>query len=184
LRGAPCSRSAGEAARRLYNIVEAMPSTFHLAQVNVARLVAPLDSPQLAGFVSRLDEVNALADGAPGFVWRLKDDVTNNATAVPVYDDDKIIVNMSVWESIEALRAFTYSGAHLEVYKQRREWFSLMKEASAVMWWVRAGHLPDVAEARDRLAHLRAHGPTAYAFPFGAPFPAPPEPPGEVPSTL
>ncbi|MEO5819988.1 MAG: DUF3291 domain-containing protein [Vicinamibacteraceae bacterium] len=149
-----------------------MPA-FHLAEVNVARLVAPLDSPQLAGFVSRLDEVNALADAAPGFIWRLKDDLGNNATAVPIYDDDKIIVNMSVWESVEALRAYTYSGAHLEVYKQRREWFSLMKEASMVMWWVPAGHLPDVAEARDRLAHLRAHGPTAFAFPFGAPFPAP-----------
>jgi hypothetical protein len=150
-----------------------MTSAFDLAEVNVARLVAPLDSPLLAGFVNRLDEVNALAEGAPGFVWRLKDDITNNATAVPVYDDDKIIVNLSVWTSIEALRAFTYSGAHLEVYKQRREWFSLMKEASMVMWWVPAGHRPDVAEARDRLAHLRAHGPTLYAFPFGAPFPAP-----------
>ena len=155
-----------------------MTSAFDLAEVNVARLVAPLDSPQLAGFVTRLDEVNALAEGAPGFVWRLKDDVLNNATAVPVYDDEKIIVNLSVWVSIEALRAFTYSGAHLEVYKQRREWFSLMKEASMVMWWVPAGHRPDVAEARDRLAHLRAHGPTPYAFLFGVPFPAPAAAPG------
>ena len=96
---------------------------FHLAQVNVARLVAPIESPRIAGFVARLDEINALAEAAPGFVWRLKDDVTNNATAVPMYDhDDRIIVNMSVWASIEALRAFTYSGAHLEVYKQRRDW--------------------------------------------------------------
>jgi hypothetical protein len=143
--------------------------------VNVARLVAPIDSPQLAGFVARLDEVNALAEGAPGFVWRLKDDVTNNATAVPMYDDDKIIVNLSVWVSIDALRAFTYSGAHLEVYKQRREWFSLMRDASMAMWWVPAGHVPGVAEARVRLAHLREHGPTPFAFPFGAPFPPPAE---------
>ena len=150
-------------------------ATHHLAQVNVARLVAPIDSPQLAGFVARLDEVNALAEGAPGFVWRLKDDVTNNATAVPMYDDDKIIVNLSVWVSIEALRAFTYSGAHLEVYKQRREWFSLMRDASMAMWWVPAGHVPDVAEARAHLAHLREHGPTPFAFPFGAPFPPPAE---------
>ena len=149
-----------------------MPA-FHLAQVNVARLVAPLDSPELSGFVSRLDEVNALADAAPGFVWRLTDDGGNNATAVPIYDDDKIIVNMSVWESVEALRAYTYSGAHLEVFKQRRGWFSHMKEAATALWWVPAGHRPDVAEARERLAHLRAHGPTAFVFPFGAPFPAP-----------
>ena len=89
--------------------------------------------------------------------------------------DEKIIVNMGVWTSIEALRAFTYSGAHLEVFKQRRDWFSHMKEAAMVMWWVPAGHIPTIAEARDRLAHLRAHGPTPFAFPFGAPFPPPAE---------
>jgi heme-degrading monooxygenase HmoA len=151
-----------------------MPA-FHLAQVNVARLLAPIDSPQLHGFVSRLDEVNALAEAAPGFVWRLTDDVSNNATAVPIYDDTTIIVNMSVWESLEALRAFTYSGAHLEVFKQRRDWFSHLREAATAMWCVPAGHVPDVAEARARLDHLRAHGPSAFAFPFGAPFPAPAE---------
>ena len=151
-------------------------SVFHLAQVNVARLLAPLDSPQLSGFVSRLDEVNALAEAAPGFVWRLTDEGSNNATAVPIDDDGMFIVNLSVWVSIEALRAFTYSGAHLEVFKQRREWFSRLQEAAMAMWWVPAGHLPTVAEARDRLAHLRAHGPTPFAFPFGAPFPAPADP--------
>jgi hypothetical protein len=149
---------------------------FHLAQVNVARLLAPIDSPQLQGFVSRLDEVNALAEAAPGFVWRLTDDVSNNATAVPIYEDTTIIVNMSVWESIEALRAFTYSGRHLEVFKQRRDWFAHLREAATAMWWVPAGHVPDVAEARARLDHLRAHGPSPFAFPFGAPFPAPAAP--------
>lgn len=148
-------------------------AAFHLAQVNVARLLAPIDSPQLHGFVSRLDEVNALAEAAPGFVWRLTDDVSNNATAVPIYADTTIIVNMSVWESIEALRAFTYAGRHLEVFKQRRDWFAHLREAATAMWWVPAGHVPDVAEARARLDHLRAHGPSAFAFPFGAPFPAP-----------
>jgi hypothetical protein len=152
-------------------------SVFHLAQVNVAQLLAPLDSPQLSGFVSRLDEINALADRAPGFVWRLTDDLGNNATAVPIYDDDRIIVNMSVWESLEALRAFTYSGPHLEVFKQRGGWFTHMREARTAMWWVPAGHRPTVAEARDRLAHLRVHGPSPFAFPFGAPFPSPDQPP-------
>ena len=150
-------------------------AAFHLAQVNVARLLAPIDSPQLHGFVSQLDEVNALAEGAPGFVWRLTDAVTNNATAVPFCEDDRIIVNLSVWESIEALRAFTYSGRHLDVFKQRRDWFTHLKEAATALWWVPAGRVPDVAEARDRLEHLRRHGPSAVAFPFGAPFPAPGE---------
>ena len=148
-------------------------ATFQLAQVNVSRLAAPIDSPQLASFVSRLDEVNALAEAAPGFVWRLKGEGSNNATSVPMYDDTRIIVNLSVWDSIEALRAFAYAGAHLEVFKQRRDWFSHMKEAATAMWWVPAGHVPTVAEARERLDHLRAHGPTAFAFPFGAPFPSP-----------
>jgi hypothetical protein len=151
-------------------------AAFHLAQVNVSRLLAPLDSPQLLGFVSRLDEVNAVADAAAGFVWRLKDEATNNATAVPIYDDDQIIVNLSVWESIEALRAYAYSGAHLEIFKQRWSFFSHMKEAATAMWWVPAGHVPDVAEARERLDHLRTHGPSAFAFPFGAPFPPPADP--------
>ena len=150
-----------------------MSDRFHLAQVNVSRLAAPIDSPELAGFVARLDEVNALAEAAPGFVWRLKDDATNNATSVPIYDDRMIIVNLSVWESIEALRAFTYSGAHLAVLKQRHGWFSQMRDAAMAMWWIPAGHVPTVAEARERLDHLRAHGPTAQAFPFGAPFPVP-----------
>jgi hypothetical protein len=150
-----------------------MSDRFHLAQVNVSRLVAPLDAPELAGFVGRLDEVNALAEAAPGFVWRLKEDATNNATGVPIYDDRMIIVNLSVWESIEALRAFTYAGAHRAVLKQRHGWFSPMRDAAMAMWWVPAGHVPSVAEARERLDHLRAHGPTPHAFPFGAPFPAP-----------
>jgi hypothetical protein len=150
-------------------------AAFHLAQVNVSRLLAPIDSPQLHGFVSRLDEVNAIADAAPGFVWRLKGDVSNNATSVPIYEDDRIIVNLSVWTSLEALRAFAYSGAHLEVFKQRRDWFSHLTEAATAMWWVPAGHVPDVPEARARLDHLRAHGPSAFAFPFGAPFLAPAE---------
>jgi hypothetical protein len=154
-------------------------AAFHLAQVNVSRLLAPLDSPQLHGFVSRLDEVNALSETAPGFVWRLKDDDSNNATTVRIYDDTTIIVNMSVWQSIEALRDYVYSGAHLEVFKQRRDWFTQMRDAATAMWWVPAGHVPDVAEARERLDHLRAHGPTPFAFPFGAPFPAPAESPAQ-----
>jgi hypothetical protein len=90
-----------------------------------------------------------------------------------MYDDDRIIVNMSVWESLEALRAYTYSGPHLEVFKQRRGWFAHLREAVTAMWWVPAGHTPTVADARERLTHLRDHGPSVFAFPFGAPFAAP-----------
>jgi len=146
--------------------------THHLAQLNVARLLAPIDSPQLAEFVARLEPVNALAEGAPGFVWRLQTE-DGDATAVRPYDDAAIIVNMSVWESAEALHAFVYRGDHIEVMRRRREWFARMAEAFVVLWWVPAGHQPSVAEAIERLERLRALGPTPEAFTFRQLFPSP-----------
>ena len=142
----------------------------HLAQANVARALAPLDSPQLADFMAALDPVNALADAAPGFVWRLQDD-TGNATSLRPFDDDLMIVNMSVWESAEALSEFTYRSAHRDVMRRRREWFELMDEAHLVLWWVPAGHIPDVVEAKDRLERLRRDGPSPAAFTFRALYP-------------
>ena len=146
--------------------------TYQLAQVNIGRTVAPLDSPQLAGFVNQLDEVNALADAAPGFVWRLKTE-DNNATSIAVFDDPGLIINMSVWESVEALADYVFrDGGHLAVLRRRREWFTKDDTVTA-LWWVRAGRVPTVAEAEERVTHLRRHGPTPYAFTFRSPFPAP-----------
>jgi heme-degrading monooxygenase HmoA len=144
----------------------------HLAQVNVAHLRAPLDAPELAEFVANLDPVNALADAAPGFVWRLQTE-DGNATAVRVLGDDMLIVNMSVWESLEALSAFVYGGAHRDVMRRRREWFERLAEAHVALWWIPAGGRPTVAEAERRLVRLRAHGPTVDAFTFRQSFPAP-----------
>lgn len=155
----------------------------HLAQVNIARLVAPLDSPRLAGFVSRLEEINALADVATGFVWRLQTP-EGDATALRPYDDDRILVNMSVWESLEALQQYVYRTPHAEVMRQRREWFEKMAEAFMALWWIPAGHRPTVAEARERLEHLRAHGPTPRAFTFREPFPSAIGPSAQLPSPL
>jgi heme-degrading monooxygenase HmoA len=143
-----------------------------LAQVNVARLRAPLDTPQLADFVANLEPVNALADAAPGFVWRLQTE-DGNATAVRVLDDDMLIVNMSVWRSLEALSAFVYGGGHREVMRRRREWFERLADAHVALWWVEVGTRPTVAEAERRLVQLRTHGPTREAFTFRTPFPAP-----------
>jgi hypothetical protein len=116
--------------------------------------------------MAALDPVNALADRFPGFVWRLQDEA-GNATSIRAFDNDRIIVNMSVWESIEALRQFVYSGDHLNVMRRRREWFTRIVVHMA-LWWVPAGHRPPVAEAEDRLEHLRHHGPAPYAFTFKA----------------
>jgi heme-degrading monooxygenase HmoA len=150
--------------------MEALKTTVHLAQVNIARMKAPLDSPAMAGFVSRLDEINALADGSPGFVWRLQTDA-GNATYLRPYDDERIIVNVSVWESVDALRAYVYHSRHIEVLRQRHEWFEKLEGMYLALWWVPAGHRPSVDEAKKRLAHLAEQGPTPFAFTFRALFP-------------
>ncbi|MFG2788462.1 DUF3291 domain-containing protein [Streptomyces sp. NPDC048419] len=142
-----------------------------LAQVNIARLKAPLDSPQLKDFVDSLDPVNADADTADGFVWRLEGE-GGDATDVAVFGDEWLIINMSVWRDTNALTAFMYQGRHREMLARRREWFERIEEAMVAMWWVPAGHRPTVAEAEARLLHLRANGPTPYAFTLRTPFPA------------
>jgi len=144
---------------------------FHLAQVNIGRLRGPLDTPLLADFVAALDPINALADGSPGFVWRLQTE-DGNATAIRPFEDDMIAVNMSVWESIESLADFVYRSAHTGVMRNRRNWFHHM-ELYMTLWWVPAGHRPTIEEAKEHLEHLQAHGPTPHAFTFRAPFPPP-----------
>jgi Domain of unknown function (DUF3291) len=148
-----------------------------LAQVNIARLRASLDSPELADFVAGLDPVNAVADAAPGFVWRLQTE-DGNATAVRAFEWDTagsagVIVNMSVWESVETLAAFVYSDSHRRVLRRRREWFEQMAEAHTTLWWIRRGVAPTIAEAETRVRHLRAHGPSPYAFTLRTHFPPP-----------
>jgi hypothetical protein len=142
----------------------------HLAQVNIARMKAPLESALMAGFVARLDEINALADRSPGFVWRLQT-AAGNATYLRPYDDDRILFNMSLWESIAHLRAYVYGSSHLELLRQRQDWFARFEGAYAALWWVPQGHVPSVDEAKKRLAHLAEKGPTPYAFSFKNPFP-------------
>ncbi|MFK0114308.1 DUF3291 domain-containing protein [Streptomyces sp. NPDC090994] len=146
-------------------------TAYELAQVNIARLKAPLDSPQLKDFVDALDPVNADADAADGFVWRLQGEA-GDATDVPVFGDSWLIVNMSVWRDADALTAYMYAGRHRELLARRREWFEKVAEAMTTLWWVPAGHRPTVAEAETRLLHLRANGPTPYAFTLRRSFPA------------
>jgi hypothetical protein len=149
-----------------------------LAQVNIGRLLAPLDSARLAGFVAALDPVNAVADSAPGFVWRLQTD-DGNATSLRAFEADAagadggILINMSVWESVEALGAYVYGQAHLAVLRRRREWFEQLKDAYTAVWWIERGHIPTIPEAEDRVRHLREHGPTPYAFTLKTHFPPP-----------
>ncbi|MCC9157898.1 DUF3291 domain-containing protein [Streptomyces parvulus] len=143
----------------------------HLAELNVATLRYPMDDPRMAPFVDLLDPVNAAADDAPGFVWRLVEEGAADATGLRPAGDD-VIVNLSVWETREALWDFTYRSGHLEVMRRRREWFQRHVESYLVLWWVPAGHLPTVGEALERLTDLRTHGPSPRAFTFTAPYTA------------
>ena len=145
-------------------------SGFELAQMNIARLRAPIDSPEIAEFVAALDPINALAERQPGFVWRFQTD-EGNATAERPYEDEHVIVNMSVWTSLETLADYVYRSDHTAFLRRRREWFTTMMEVHVAFWWVPAGHRPTVAEGIARLDHLQANGATAYAFTFRHPFP-------------
>jgi hypothetical protein len=147
-------------------------SAFHLAQVNIARMLAPLDDPQMAAFVAALEPVNALADASAGFVWRLQDEA-GDATGFRPFEDPAMLINMSVWESVEALAAFVYrQGEHRAIMRRRAEFFT-RPDVFMALWWVPAGHRPTPAEAMERLDTLRRLGPTALAFTFVQPFPAP-----------
>lgn len=149
-----------------------MQGPCQLAQVNIARAHAPIDDPLMAGFVARLDQINALAESSPGFIWRLKTD-EGNATALQVYDDDRILFNLSVWESPQHLRQFVYRNAHAEMMKQRKAWFERVREASMALWWIAPGHIPTIADAKERLAYLQLNGETEFAFSFTSLFPPP-----------
>ncbi|PIB93315.1 DUF3291 domain-containing protein [Caulobacter sp. FWC2] len=148
-----------------------MSAKFHLAEVNVGRLRAPIDHPTIKDFADNLDRINALAEASPRFVWRLKGD-GNNATDLAIDGDPLFIPNLSVWEDIPSLGAFVYRSGHIEIMRRRKEWFEPMDTYMA-LWWIPVGHEPTVEEALEKLALIAAHGPTPAAFTFKSPFPAP-----------
>jgi heme-degrading monooxygenase HmoA len=150
-------------------------STYELAQLNIGIIRGPMDSPVMAEFVANLARINALADAAPGFVWRLQTDA-GDATAIRPFEDENTLVNMSVWRDLESLQQFVYHSAHVEIMRRRREWFERMSDAYMVLWWVPRGHRPGLPEAVARLETLRRQGACAEAFTFRQPFPPPDAP--------
>jgi hypothetical protein len=140
-------------------------TNYHIAEINIGRTVDALESKVMAEFVGALAEINAVADASPGFVWRLQSE-DGNATAIRVYEDPRIIVNVSVWESVAALRAYAYTGRHVNYVRRRSEWFEAMQQPYMALWWVSAGTQPTALEAKARLDHLEAHGETPFAFSF------------------
>jgi hypothetical protein len=146
--------------------------THHLAQINIARARAPLDDPAMADFVARLDEVNAAAEGAPGFIWRLKAEDGGGSSYINAFDDERMLINMTVWESVEALHEYVYRHLqHREVLRARARWFEPLGSPSVALWWVPAGHVPTIEEGKARLELLARLGPTPEAFTFKERFP-------------
>ena len=146
---------------------------YYLAQVNIGKLLAPIDDPAIAEFVNQLDEMNQLAEKSPGFIWRLKEG-ENSSVHATVYDDPLLKMNLSVWRSIDDLKSYAYQSDHLKVLKDRGKWFAKMKEPHLALWWHPVGDLmPDANEAKKRLDHLNHYGPTGKAFTFRKIFPMP-----------
>jgi hypothetical protein len=148
-------------------------SNWHLAEINIGRLNHPVDDPRTAEFMEALDPINTIAEASPGFVWRLQDD-SGNATAIRAFDDELILPNLSVWESVGALKEYVFKTEHAPFLRRRREWFKAMDDLPTLtMWWVPAGHLPTMEEAKGRIDHLAANGPSGQAFTFRPTFEPP-----------
>lgn len=145
---------------------------YHLAQINIGRMLAPLNDPVMAGFVEKLDELNALADSSPGFVWRLQTE-DGDATSIRAFEDELILVNMSLWTSLETFANYAYQSDHREIMKQRRRWFERFNGPYMVLWWVPQGELPAVEDAKQRLDYLGRYGESPFAFSLKKPFSAP-----------
>lgn len=146
---------------------------YHLTQVNIATLRAPLHDPQMADFVAQIDYVNSIADNDPGFVWRLRAEGADDANNIRAFDDDRILITLTVWKSLEALSDYVYRGAHAGVMRDRRRWFEKAEHPILALWWVPLGHNPTVDEGKERLEHLRCQGSTTHSFSFGKPFSSP-----------
>ena len=155
-------------------------SAYELAQLNVGVIRGPMDSPVMAEFAANLERINALADAAPGFLWRLQTE-DGDATAIRPFDDENMLLNMSVWKDVESLLQFVYHSAHVEIMRRRREWFERMAEVYLVLWWVPRGHRPGIAEATRKLKALRRQGPHSQAFTFRQTYPPPDAPATERP---
>jgi Domain of unknown function (DUF3291) len=142
-----------------------MKVQYHLAQVNIGKILAPMDSEVMSEFKNNLDRINALAEASEGFVWRLKEE-NNNATSIKVFEDDFMLINMSVWKDIDSLYNYVYESAHVEYLKNRKLWFEKLTDKYMALWWIPAGHIPTPSEAIERINHIQLHGDTAFAFGF------------------
>jgi hypothetical protein len=165
-----CGTTLGRVAAESRPELDWQDARVHLAQLNIGRLRAPLDDPSVADFRDNLDRINAVAEASPGYVWRLQDE-GGNATSFNPFDDDLTIINLTVWESIDALADFTYRSGHTSFLRRRREFFEVPSQPILCLWWIPEGTIPTIDDAIARLEHLRTHGPTPWAFTFRQRYP-------------
>lgn len=142
--------------------------TYHLAQVNIAKRLAPMDDPIMQDFINNVEHINAIADKAEGFIWRMQDE--DKELAVEIFQDDALLINISVWKNLESLFDYTYKSGHIEVFKRKKEWFSKMKMVHMAFWYVPEGYEPTFQDAKNRLDYLNKYGDTPYAFTFKSKF--------------
>lgn len=142
-----------------------------LAQLNIAQAKYPLDAPEIKEFIDNLDAINGIAEASDGFIWRLKDD-SGDATNIKLFADPQMIINMSVWENIDALKNFMFRTSHRDFMRRKSEWFDKLTEATYVLWWVADGHIPTAEEGLAKLYQLRSQGDTPLAFSFKTNFTA------------
>ena len=143
-------------------------NNFNLAQVNIAKRLAPMDDPIMQDFVNNVEKINAIADVSDGFIWRMQDE--DKDLGVAVFKDDSILINISVWKDLESLFNYTYNSGHIEVFKRKKEWFSKIKMMHMAFWYVPEGYEPTFQDAKNRLDYLNNHGDTPYAFSFKSKF--------------
>ncbi len=147
-------------------------TTHHLTQINIAQCRDELTSDTMKAFVARLDEINALADQSPGFIWRWQPDESDDSAST-IFKDRSLIINMSVWEDMEALRHYVYKSMHVELVRDREQWFHKLSNSYQVLWWIPEGSLPTPAEAYEKLQLLDRQGASTAAFTFAKSFPRP-----------
>lgn len=145
---------------------------YYLAQINIALMKAPLDNPIMAEFADALDKINKVAETSPGFVWRLKT-TSGNATNIRAYSDPKMLINISVWRSVQQLKVYVYQSLHRDFFVRRRKWFEKYQGEHFAMWWIPAEHLPTVKEGKAKLEYLSIHGDSPQSFTFAEPYPPP-----------
>jgi len=145
---------------------------YHLAQINIAQAKQAMESPIMSGFVKRLDEINLLAEKSPGFVWRLQTE-EGDATGIKAYDDQQMVINLTVWQDIDSLKHYVYQSAHIELIQDRKRWFSKMESMQLALWWVPIGHIPSIEEGKNKLDLLQSDGVSERVFTFAKPYPCP-----------